>query len=130
MLCGRCEKPILCQCCGETEYSQEVRDGHKFIPDDCECEKVVRYIDKDTMWNIKSTIEAIQIFVFIVCLIGFIVAFLVMWFSQARWVSDLIGWSMAIGLINFLFLISCDYDWRENYIDHSTVMYIREERPR
>lgn len=37
MKCKHCGKLIVCACCGETEYSQHVTDGHKFEPKPCVC---------------------------------------------------------------------------------------------
>ena len=72
---------------------------------------------KDTMWYIKTWAEAISIFVFLACLIGFVGTFIIMWFYQASWVNIVMGWSMGIGLPNFFALISCDGRWRESYRD-------------
>lgn len=84
---------------------------------------------KDIMWHIKAWSEAIQIFIFLVCLIGFIASFIIMMFDipdvwgkpityrPHSWSTDLMGWCMSVGLINFLFLISRDKDWRRDYRD-------------
>ena len=39
MLCEQCGKQIVCECCGETEYSQHVGDGHTFVPKKCDHKK-------------------------------------------------------------------------------------------
>lgn len=36
MICPECGKFIVCACCGETEYSQNISDGHKFVPKECD----------------------------------------------------------------------------------------------
>jgi len=36
MKCNYCGKAIVCACCGETEYSQHVGDGHTFVPKECD----------------------------------------------------------------------------------------------
>lgn len=140
MLCGRCKKPILCICCGETEYSQEVYDGHKFMPDKCqECAKIKRYVDKDKMWYVKTWVEIIQIFIFMVCLMGTVASFIiliVMFFMVVGkplsyqpfpWLNNLMAWSVCVGLVNFLIMLSCDKNWRDDYEDHSMVFNIREK---
>jgi len=40
MICKECGKQIVCECCGETENSQHVGDGHKFVPKECDHSKV------------------------------------------------------------------------------------------
>ena len=139
MLCGRCKKPILCICCGETEYSQEVYNGHNFMPDKCECEKIKRYVDKDKMWYIKTWVEAIQILIFMVCLIGTVVSFVFLLiafpmvvgkpisYQPFPWLNTLMAWSVCAGLLNFLIMLSCDKEWRRDYEDHSMVFNIREK---
>ena len=85
---------------------------------------------KDLMWYIKSVTEAIQIFVFLICAIGFIITFLIMlctlpevWgkpisYNPDSVIGDIMGWCVGIGLVNFLFLISRDKDWRRDYRDN------------
>jgi len=139
MLCGKCNKPILCKCCGETEYSDYVDDGHKFIPSDCNfCKENPTYIDKDIMWYVKSIIEAFLILILIVCLIGFvagvisiIIAIPLTWgkplsYYPYPWLNNVMVWSVCIGFVNFLIMVSCDKEWREDYIDHSSVRNIEE----
>lgn len=151
MLCGRCKKPILCISCGETEYSQHVDDGHDFVPDECHCEKfkpddcqecakVKRYVDKDKMWYIKTWVETIQISIFMVCLIGTVISFIVLivafpivWgkpisYQPIPWLNNLMGWSVCVGLVNFLLMLSCDKNWRDDYEDHSMIFNIRETK--
>jgi len=129
MLCGKCNKPILCKCCGETEYSDDVRDGHKFIPSDCQfCKENPTYIDKDIMWYVKSIIEAFQILILIICLIVFFASWWFVLMCNNKLVSNnMMGWSVCVGLVNFLIMVSCDKEWREDYIDHSSVRNISEE---
>jgi len=126
MLCGRCKKSIKCQCCGETEYSDHVHDGHKFVPEICDCEPI--YI-KNIMWYIKSIIEIIQIALFFICGIVFIIAFFFSCFLEnTAWISNILGFSMCIGILNFVCMLSCDKRWREDYIDYSTDANIMKER--
>jgi len=61
---------------------------------------------KNIMWYIKSALEIIQIFIFIICFIGFIFTFITMWFCQESWVNGIMAWSVGIGFINLLFLVS------------------------
>ena len=127
MLCGKCKNPILCKCCDETEHSQYVRDSHKFIPSDCEyCKENPTYVNLDFMWYFKTITDVIQALIFIVCLIGFVVTFIIMWFNNSVWVSNIMGWSVCVGFINGLFMISRDRRWREDYIDRSLVRNIKE----
>lgn len=139
MLCGKCKKPLLCKHCGETEYSQHVDDGQDCIYDACRCErfryddckecaKITTYVGIDARWYIKSTIEVIQIGIFVICLIGFVVGFIAMWFNQKPWVSNTMGWSMGVGVVNVLFMVSADSRWRDDYEDRSMVFPIREKR--
>jgi len=139
MLCGRCKKQILCKCCGETEYSQHVDDGHDFVPDECHCEKfkpddcqecakVKRYVNKDITWHIKTWVEAIQIFILMVCLIGFVGTFVIMWAYPKPLVQLVMALSFCIGLLNFLIMLSSDKDWRDDYEDRSMVFNIREKK--
>jgi len=156
MLCGKCRKPLLCKYCGEPEFSQCIDAEHDFVPDefmipdhcqckkfraaDCEeCSKIKEYINKDMMWNIKSTIEAIQIFIMMICLIGFVVGMIfviigipMVWgkpldYQVFPWVIYILGWCMPIGLVNLLFMFASDKDWRDNYEDHSWIRNIREK---
>lgn len=75
------------------------------------------YIGKDFMWYAKSILEAIMIFIFIVCLIGFIISIISLCFCQKPWVNILMGWSFGIGFVNSLFIISSEKDWRVWYED-------------
>lgn len=71
---------------------------------------------KDTMWYIKSTIEAIMIFIFMACLIGFVVSlFIPIWNKEIA--NIVMGWSVSIGVFNGFFLVSCDGGWRRDYRD-------------
>jgi hypothetical protein len=139
MLCGKCKNPILCRCCGETEYSDLVFDGHKFKPDDCEyCKENPTYINKDFMWHFKAITEAIQIFIGLICAIGFVggMIFVIIAipmvlgkpisYQPFPWLGGVMAYSISIGLINGLFIIARDNRWREDYIDRSTVDNIRE----
>ncbi len=84
---------------------------------------------KDTMWHIKTWIEVIQIFIFMVCLIGFVGSFIIMlvsipviWekpisYQPLPWLNCVMAWSMGIGLPNFLCMLSCDKEWRRDYRD-------------
>lgn len=42
MQCRKCGEQITCACCGETEYSQAVGDGHRFVPAPCGCKGTFR----------------------------------------------------------------------------------------
>ena len=133
MLCARCKQPIPCKSCGSTEYSQyeDIDDScicDRFRPDKCEhCEKIPIYINKDIMWYIKSTIEVIQILVFLACLIGFISSwFVLIWNKEIA--NLMIGFSIPIGLVNALFIATSDSRWRESYEDFSIEDYIREKK--
>ena len=140
MLCGRCKKPLYCEYCGDIEYSQELHDRHKFIPSKCECEKIKRYVNKDEMWYIKSALEAIMIFIGVVCLLGSVIGFAfvliaipMVWgeplsYQPFPWLNHVMAWSICVGLVNLLFMFSVDNEWRESYEDHSTVFNIREKR--
>jgi len=117
---------MLCICCGETEYSQEVYNGHEFMPDRCECEKIKIYVNKDRMWYTKTWVEAIQVLIFMVCLIGFIVSwFVLIWDNEIA--STIMGFSVGIGAFNFLAMLSANSRWREDYEDHSMVFNIKEK---
>jgi len=84
---------------------------------------------KDIMWYIKSVLEAIMIFVFIVCLIGFVATLIIMvvgipmvWgkpisYHPFPWFNQLAGWSICIGLINLVVMISYERYWRRDYRD-------------
>ena len=74
-------------------------------------------INKDIMWYVKSIIEAIMLFIFMACLIGFIASLVIMFFCQKEWVNILMGCSVCIGVVNSLFLFSCDKEWRRDYRD-------------
>ena len=129
MLCGRCKEPLICRDCDGTELqcSQEIYGKHKFRSKECEyCKENPIYIDKDAMWYIKSTLDAIMILIFLSCLIGFILSLLVFFWNKE--VSNLMmGFSVCIGLVNILFMISVDDRWREDYIDRSMVFPIKEK---
>ena len=139
MICGRCGKQILCKVCGDTENSQETPWCHDFKPDDCECEKIPRYIGIDWKWKVKSICEVIMIAIFMACLAGFLISFVSMIILLPKvigtsihenlypWLNNLMGWSICVGLVNFLFMISCDKDWRRDYEDHSWAERIREK---
>ena len=71
--------------------------------------------EKNTMWYIKSTCEIAMIFIFIICLIGFISSWFVMIWNKVL-SNNIMGWSVCVGLVNLLFLISCDKDWRQDYM--------------
>jgi hypothetical protein len=98
-----------------------------------------RYIDKDAMWYIKSIIEAIQVFIALICFIGFVVGMLfvfiaifMVWnkpigYQPFPWVQHVLAWCIPIGLVNILFMISSDSRWREGYEDHSMSMEKRNE---
>ncbi len=139
MLCGKCKRPILCKCCGETEYSDFVYDGHNFVEDDCQhCKENPTYIDKDFKWHFKTITEIIQILIACMCLIGFVVGMIflcitipIVWgkpisYQPFPWLGHIMAWSIGVGFINGLFLISLDKDWRENYIDRSMVFNIKD----
>lgn len=152
MLCGRCEKPLLCRDCGEVEYSRDVdiedeRDRRfyecickKFRQDKCECEKEIRYINKDAMWYIKSTLEAIMMFIGAVCFLGFVIGMVfvfiaipMVWgkpisYQPFPWLNYVMSWSICVGFVNLLIIVSCDSRWREDYEDHSMVFPIEEKR--
>jgi hypothetical protein len=85
--------------------------------------------EKNTIWYAKSTIEAIMIGIACICLLGLIVGVIFMAISFPMilgkpisyhpfpWLNDLMGWSVCIGFINFLFMISWEKDWRRDYRD-------------
>ena len=119
MLCRKCNNPLICGCCGETEYSDYVKDGHKFRPDDCQyCKENPTYINKDFMWYAKSALEAVLILIASVCLIGFVISLFMMLFDS-KTAAGVMGVSFSVGAINMLFMVSCDKDWRVWYEDHS-----------
>jgi hypothetical protein len=140
MLCGRCKKPLLCKVCGETENSQTAPWNHKFDPEECEdCKDDPTYLKKDVMWYFKSITEAIQVFIGCICLIGFVVGMLLVlvsipfvWgkpisYQPFPWLGVVMSWSISVGLVNGLFILSRDNRWREDYIDHSMIINIREK---
>ena len=130
MLCGYCGKQIICLYCDETEYSPAAAGGHRFEPEKCECEKVDRYINKDAMWYIKSTYEAILIFIGTICFIGFVVGMIfvlisipMVWgkpisYHPFPWLNYVMAWSICLGLVDMLFLLSCDKEWRDDYKEY------------
>ena len=54
-----------------------------------------------------------------VCLIGFVISFIAMFFTQAEWVNTLMGISVSAGVFNGFGLASFDSRWREDYQDRS-----------
>lgn len=69
---------------------------------------------KDIEWYVKSIFEAFMIFLMCACLIGFIVSlFLYGWNKEIA--NIVMGWSVCVGIVNFLFLASWDGGWREDY---------------
>ena len=82
----------------------------------------MRYIEKDKMWYVKSICDVIMIAIFMICLIGFVITFVISLSYRiiagnpiAVVVSNTMGWFMGIGLMNFLIMISYDSDWRRDY---------------
>ena len=135
MLCGRCGKPITCEQCCVTEQecyddSETFGGKHKFEPTECECESIPRYIDKDIMWNVKSVFEAIIIFVFVACFLGFIISFFTLWFIP-KWLENVhntvFAISVCVGVFDILLMASWDKEWREDYRDRGWVDNIRED---
>jgi hypothetical protein len=71
---------------------------------------------KDFMWYVKSTFEAILIFIFMVCLIGFVVSlFIPIWSKEIA--NIVMGLSVSIGVFNGFFLVAWDSRWRQDYRD-------------
>ena len=76
--------------------------------------------EKDIMWYVKSTIDVIVILIFIICLIGFVSSwFVLIWYKDVA--NIIMAWSLSIGFVNFLFLVSCDKEWRQDYKDTENV---------
>jgi len=70
------------------------------------------------MWYVNSIIEIILTLIFLICLIGFVITFVGIFFLyQKLWLSNIMGWSVGIGIINILFILSYDIDWRRGYRD-------------
>jgi hypothetical protein len=134
MLCGRCKKPIICEDCLVTEQEclqeQDKYHKHKFTPTECECESIPRYIGQDIMWNIKSVFEAIIIFIFVACFLGFIISFFTLWFIPS-WLENVhntvFAISVCVGVVDIFFMAAWESDWREDYRDRSTITNIREK---
>jgi len=84
---------------------------------------------KDFMYHFQSITEAIQIFIALVCFIGFVVGMLfvfiaipMMWnkpmsYQPFPWLNYVLAWSICPGLVNFVFLISREKEWRRDYRD-------------
>ena len=82
-------------------------------------------LPKDTKWHIKSTLEAIQIFFFVICLVGAIICLIAVCFlPEPEMIGSILGWFTSVGFVNFLFLISSDSKWRQDYEDEEE----REQR--
>ncbi len=159
MLCGKCRTPLLCKRCNEPEYSQRIDVERDFtpeelefmIPDNCQCErfrpedceicsKIKEYVGLDAMWYIKSTFEAIIIFIMCICFIGFAVGMIfvfigipTVWgkpldYQVFPWVNYVLGFSIPVGLVSMLFMASWDGSWRDSYEDHSWIRNIKEEK--
>jgi uncharacterized membrane protein len=75
---------------------------------------------KNIMWHIKSICEIAMILIFIVCLMGFIGSLFILIWNRIL-ANNIMGWSVGIGFVNFLFLISCDKDWRQDYMKISQI---------
>jgi len=84
---------------------------------------------KDFMWYFQSITEAIQIFIALICFIGFVVGFTIVlvmipfvWgkpidYQPLPWLNYLLAWSICPGLLNMVFLMSRDKEWRRDYRD-------------
>ncbi len=84
---------------------------------------------KDTIYHIKTVIEIIHILIALICVIGFVGGFIIVlvfipmiWgkpigYQPLPWLNYVMGWSMGIGLSNFLIMLSCDKEWRRDYRD-------------
>jgi len=71
---------------------------------------------KDFMWYLKSIIETTMVVIFMSCLIGFFVSWIIMIWDK-NMANNIMGFSVCIGLVNFLFILSFDKDWRTEYQD-------------
>ena len=73
---------------------------------------------KDIMWYIRTITEAVMIFIFGACLIGFITSWFVMiWNKELS--NFIMCYSVVLGLVNFAFILSTDKEWRRDYRDES-----------
>ena len=72
-------------------------------------------MNKNITYYIKSIFEIVMLVIFFLCLIGFISSFIIMIWNLPLCIY-IMGYSVSIGFINFLFMISWDYGWKEDYV--------------
>ena len=74
--------------------------------------------EKDIMWYLKSIFETTMIIIFMICLIGFIISWVFMIWNK-NLANNIMGFSVCIGFVNLLFMMSFDKDWRTEYRDEN-----------